>query len=186
MMRLRPAPMARKMPISRCFCTTLTTSTLLIPSATMMTTKLRIRLLDTLWLDKALSRLAFVCIQLSTVRLVWARKLSATGLAPKRSFTVRSILDTPPGRSSRVCPSFSVTNTQRRFRSRLPMSNRPAMSSVSLRPVALVTRSLSPTVTPRSLARSVPISVRGDSPRAAPPSAPRSCWCRHGWQRPGH
>ena len=39
------------------------------------------------------------------------------------------------------------------------MSNRPVMSSVSLRPLALVTRSLSPTVTPRSLARSVPISA---------------------------
>jgi hypothetical protein len=159
MMRRRPAPMARRMPISRCFCTTLTTSTLEMPNATMITTKLRIRLFDTVWLLSALSRPELVCIQLSTVRPVCARRVSAAASAPNRSRTVRSMLETPPGRSSSDWASFKVTKTQRRFRSRLPMSNRPVMSSVSLRPVALVTRSLSPTVRPRSLARSVPISA---------------------------
>ena len=67
MMRFELVPMARRIPISFCFCTTLTTSTLDMPSATMMTTKLRIRLFETDWLRSAASNCELVVIQLSTV-----------------------------------------------------------------------------------------------------------------------
>ena len=157
MMRFELVPMARRMPISFCFCTTLTTSTLDMPSATMMMTKLRIRLFDTDWLRSAASSCELVVIQLSTVMPLPACSRAATSLASKMSVTVMSMFETPPGRSSSDCASFIVVNTQRRFRSLLPMSNRPVTCSSSSRPPAARRNTLSPTVTPRSFASSVPM-----------------------------
>ena len=77
MTRRGVAPMARRMPISFCFCTTDTTSTLAMPTATISTTKNRIRLFDMLWLFRAVSNCALVCIQLSTLRPVCACNSSA-------------------------------------------------------------------------------------------------------------
>ena len=158
-MRCGLAPMARKIPISFCFCTTDTTSTLAMPTATITVTKKRIRLLDMLWLFKADSSCALVCIQLSTVRPVCACSWRAVASAANRFSTRRSSCVMPPGRSNRVCANLMLVNTQRRFRSRLPISKMPATLTRSLRPSTVTRRSLSPTVMPRSLASSLPMTT---------------------------
>ena len=56
------------MPISFDFCTTETTSTLAMPSATVMPTKTRISVLARICADIALKNCALVLIQLSTCR----------------------------------------------------------------------------------------------------------------------
>ena len=65
---VRAVPIARRMPISFDFCTTDTTSTLAMPSATVIPTKIRMRVLARICADIALKNCALVLIQLSTRR----------------------------------------------------------------------------------------------------------------------
>jgi hypothetical protein len=62
----RVAPIARRMPISRCFCTTETTSTLAMPSTTTMPTTPRMMPVLTDCAFSAETSCAFACCQPST------------------------------------------------------------------------------------------------------------------------
>jgi len=155
----REAPIARRMPISRDFCTTETTSTDEIPKATAMATKNWIIAEEPLCPRRPTSNSALVFIQLSAVRPVRAAMVFATASALKRSSTVRSMFVTPPARSSRVCADRSVMMTHRRFRSRSPRSKIPATVTTCVRPPAATRRILSPTEAPRSFARSTPTTA---------------------------
>ena len=168
MIRSRLAPIARRMPISFCFCTTHTTSTLAIPSATTRVTNNRIVPVLMFWLRIAASSCALVVIQLSASSPVSRSRRAATASALKISRTVSSIVETPPGRSRSVCASFSVTNTQRWLRSLLPRSKMPATVITSSRPSGVPIRIRSPTATPRSFASSIPITPSVPDSRNSP------------------
>ncbi len=81
-MRCRGVPMARRMPISRWRCTTDTTSTLAMPSATATVTKARIMRLEALWLRSAVTNWPLAACQLSAISPV-ARRV-ARDVAPRR------------------------------------------------------------------------------------------------------
>ena len=83
MIRARLVPIARRMPISFCFCTTDTTSTLAMPSATTRITKNRIVPVLMFWLRIAASSCALVVIQLSASSPVSRSMRAATASAPK-------------------------------------------------------------------------------------------------------
>ena len=99
-MRARVAPIARRMPISRVRCTTLTASTLAIPKATDSPTKKRISALDSDCERSAFSNCALVLIQLSDFSPVSAAMRVEMCCASKMSRTVRSISVAPPGSAS--------------------------------------------------------------------------------------
>ena len=89
-MRRGEAPIARRMPNSRCFCTNDTTSTLAMPSATISTRNTRTVRVVMVWFLNAVSSWVLIAIQLSAVRPVWETMRVATFSASKMSSTVRS------------------------------------------------------------------------------------------------
>ena len=124
-MRPRVVPIARRMPISRRFCTTETTSTLAMPSTTTMATKIRIVRVVIVWALSAASSWSLVFIHESAVSPVSRAIRCATASAANRSATLTSSCDAPPGRSNSACAVRSPRNTVRRFMSRMPRSTRP-------------------------------------------------------------
>ncbi len=102
-------PIARRIPISFDVCTTDTTSTLAMPSATVIPTKMRISVLARICAAIAVKNCALVRIQLSTCRSWVARIDCAIVSAANGSRTLTSRLVAPPGRSSRLCAVRSAT-----------------------------------------------------------------------------
>ena len=76
LMRARGVPTARMIPISRDFCTTLTISTLAIPSATVRVIKNRITFFELPWACSATKSCGLVWVQLSATKPVLAAILS--------------------------------------------------------------------------------------------------------------
>ena len=94
------------MPISRVRWTTLTDSTLAIPSATLNATNTLIIRVDRLCERSAFISWALVSIQLSAFSPVRRAMRAATSLAAKMSSTVTSMMVAAPGRSSSDCACF--------------------------------------------------------------------------------
>ncbi len=163
----RVAPIARRMPISRCFCTTLTTSTLAMPSTTTSSTTPRISVVLTRCASSAETSCALVCCQLSTRSGHCRASASASACAAQTSASETSMRAAPPGRSNRLCALRSGTYSMRRLSSVAPRSTSAVMRSVCVR-VPLLTPMRSPTRTPRSSASVMPATASPGPSRACP------------------
>ena len=92
-------PTARRIPISRDFCTTETMSTLAMPSATATITKNWIMFFELDCAESPESSSALTVIQLSARSPVRPRTSTATRSASNTFATLSSIVVTPPGRA---------------------------------------------------------------------------------------